>query len=139
MCVLKFYSKTVSFKSITDFSEAPIYSIKEKGDWRNSRKKEKLECYSLSLDASDAEWDEFPKMVQDVIEFLQKYNEDIRRIMALSNDVEGVLDFPVYSRLGGEREVVNQNDNYPSELIMLAASNRLSIEHSIYDRSFFEE
>lgn len=53
-----------------------------------------------------------------------------------SNVSAANLDFPIYSRLN--ENIINQNDKFPKELIILAGKLSLGIELSIYSRKVFD-
>jgi len=136
MCAFKFKSKTTSFSEVSITEKLPIYSIREKGDIRSKRSGKKFTEYSLSLNATDADWDDFPKQVSDVIQFIEEHKDTL---MILSNldDVYGYLDFPLWSRL--HDEMVMQSDFFTPKLISLAGEIGLDIGFSIYARDAFDD
>lgn len=136
MCVLKIYSDTFSFKAFTETTDIPVFSVFDKGEFRNKKKTRVANENVLSLDVSDKDWDDFPGQASDAIRFLSEYNEDLQRLLCSSEDISACLDFPIYSRLNDE--IVNQNDYIPSELVSLAGKLNLEIGMSQYSKEAFE-
>ncbi|MEY4483667.1 MAG: hypothetical protein RL693_1119 [Verrucomicrobiota bacterium] len=136
MCVLKIYSQTTSFKDNAALKRLPVYSIHEKGDVRRKRTGELHDKYRVSLDVSDAEWDELSLQTADAVEFLSTNRKALSDLLRCSDDTEAFLDFPLWSRLSGE--IVNQNDHIPKKLIALAGELGLGIEMSIYAQDAFD-
>jgi hypothetical protein len=135
MCVLKIYSPTHSFKDYSNHGNLPIYSVYDKGEFRTKTR----QCaeFTMSLDVSDKEWNNFSGQVEDAIKFLKQNFialNDLYVKYAVSN---WYLDFPVYSRLNDQ--IINQNDHLPSELISLAGKLNLGIEMAIYDPNAFKD
>jgi len=136
MCVLKIHSKTRSFKDQPALRSLPVYSIHNKGEVRQKRTGKLYDNNRVSLDVSDAEWDEFPKQTNEAIEFLKQNREALLELLNAAEDIEGYLDFPLWSRLNGE--IVNQNDHIPKELISIAGELGIGIEMSIYAADSFD-
>jgi hypothetical protein len=67
---------------------------------------------------------------------LDKYFVELQNFLAKPNINSAALDFPIYSRLN--EDIVNQNDQLPKELIILAGKLSLGIEISIYSKDVFE-
>ncbi len=136
MCILKIYSDSCSFKKFSETTDVPVYSVFDKGEYRNKTKTRKCESYSISFDVSDMEWDEFPEQVMEAIDFLNKHFSSLSVLLSNYDIKNAYLDFPVYSRLNDE--IVNQNDQLPKELISLAGKLGLGITMSIYAVDAFE-
>ena len=132
MCLLKIYSDQDSFKKFERNTVIPVYSIQEKGDIRRKETGEKYTDYKISFDVSEKDWDDFTGQVNDAIEFLSQYHEEIKNLMNTHKITDAYLDFPLYSRLNSK--VVNQNDHLPRELISLAGSLNIGIEMAIYSK-----
>ncbi len=130
------YSDYDSFKEFRGKTRIPVCSIYEKGDIRRRKTGEKYTDYKISFDASKKDWDDFKGQVKDVIEFLLKYQDDLKDLMKTHRVNHACLDFPLYSRL--DDKIINQNDYLPSELISLAGSLNLSIGMSIYSKEIFD-
>jgi hypothetical protein len=76
---------------------------------------------------SNADFNEFPRQVEEAIAFLLSNREQVSRLSEFSG-VEGpTLDFGI-----ARRNVLLQCDCFPAELIRLAASCGLAIELSQY-------
>ena len=136
MCLLKIYSDTFSFKAFSEYTDIPVFSVFDKGEYRNKKKTRESKEYVLSLDVSDKEWDDFPGQADDAIRFLCEHNEELQRLLCSSGDISACLDFPIYSRLNDE--IINQNDYIPRELVSLAGRLRLEIGMSQYSKEAFE-
>ena len=130
MCVLKIYSDTFSFKAFSENTNIPVFSVYDKGEYRNQSKTRKCKENSLSLDVSEKEWDDFPGQVTDAVEFLSKYYKELLELFGKIDDVDAYLDFPIYSRLS--EEIANQNDHLPKKLVSMAGKLNLGIEMSQY-------
>jgi hypothetical protein len=136
MCVLKVYSDFESFKTFAESTKIPVYSIYEKGDYKNKSKKIIYTNYRISFDVSEKEWDNLVGQIDDAIVFLEKNFDYLQELITTHNISEAYLDFPLYSRL--DDNIVNQNDHIPSKLISLAGKLSLGIEMSIYSRNAFD-
>ncbi len=136
MCVLKIYSDTFSFKAFSEDTDIPVYSVFDKGEYRNKKQTRVAKHNVLSLDVSDREWDDFPGQAADAINFLSKHYDELLKLLSSVEDVNACLDFPIYSRLSSE--IINQNDYIPRGLISLAGKLNLEIGMSQYSRDAFE-
>ena len=136
MCVLKIYSDTFSFKAFSEESDIPVYSVFDKGEFRDKKKTRVCKENVLSLDVSDKEWDDFSGQAGDAISFLSEYYEELQNLFCNSTDINACLDFPIYSRLNNE--IINQNDYIPRELVSLAGKLNLEIGMSQYSKEAFE-
>jgi len=135
MCVLKIYSDTYSFKGFSEDTDIPIFSVFDKGEYRNKKRTRVCNENTLSLDVSDKEWDDFPGQAADAISFLSMHYDELLELLSKVSDVSACLDFPIYSRLSSE--IVNQNDYIPKDLISLAGKLNLEIGMSQYSRDAF--
>ena len=136
MCFLKIHSNNHTFKKFCETTKTPVYSVFDKGEYRNKNKTRKSETFVISFDVSDAEWDDFPTQAKDAIKFLTQHFSELNSLISGIPDANGYLDFPLYSRLN--EEVVNQNDHLPKELISLAGKLNLGIEMATYSQEAFE-
>ena len=135
MCILKVYSDTESFVAFAETTKIPVFSKYEKGDIKNKTKNLKWNDYRISFDVSDKDWDKLSDQIKDAIYFLDKYFDELESLLSNPNIKFASLDFPIYSRL--DENIVNQNDELPKELIILAGKLSLGIEMSIYSRDAF--
>jgi hypothetical protein len=84
----------------------------------------------VNIRVSDADFDDLAQQVQDVIGFLGRYADDVRRLVAFPG-VEGVdLDFGIR-----RRDVAGQYDSFPPGLVSLAGSLGLGLTISHYEIS----
>ncbi|MGX5174337.1 hypothetical protein ACUR5C_09985 [Aliikangiella sp. IMCC44653] len=137
MCILRINSDTYSFKKFAEETKIPVYSVYDKGEFRNKKKTRVCREYTLSFDVSEKDWDDFPGQVTDALEFLSKYYNELSTLLVMTESVDAYLDFPIYSRLN--EEIVNQNDHLPKELIAIAGRLNLGIEMSQYAKDAFDE
>ncbi len=137
MCILKIYSDTTSFQAYSESTDLPIISCKVKGQLRRKSTGELHKAYRISISVSDKEWDDFKGQVADAIAFLARHESELSDLIESHDGTDAYLDFPLYSRLGGE--IVNQNDHLPRELIVLAGRIGLGIEMAIYKKDLFDE
>jgi len=130
MCILKIYSSTSSFKEFSKTGSVPVFSVFDKGEYRNSSRTRICKEYVISLDVSKKDWDDFSGQVKDAIEFLSKYFNELEMLFSSHSIDDAYLDFPLNSRLN--EEIGNQNDRLPKELISLAGKLNLGIEMATY-------
>jgi hypothetical protein len=114
----------------------PVCAVKRRGEpiFRVSKPDGKRHPQSgVHVVASDADFHEFLRSVEEAILFLKVNGEEVRRLCEFPG-VEGVtLDFGV-----ARRDTYTQSDRLPAELVSLAGSMGLAIELSHYpvDESF---
>ncbi|MBK1833364.1 hypothetical protein [Roseibacillus ishigakijimensis] len=137
MCVLRIVSPSCSFRDRPELEMLPVVDICEKGDARFGKSRRPASQFSVTVEVSNAEWDELPSQFDDACEFLQNYWEELRSLLDLVADGKGCLDFPCWSRLS--EGVLMQSDVLPANLISLAGRLGLEIELSCYQKSFFDE
>lgn len=127
---IKINSDTMSFNDVLHAKMFNIRSIREKGD---IDKRGKInDKYGITIEFSGADFDEFEKQVNDAIEFINNNHKDIFEIIRNHESKSAYIDFALYSRLGGDKNIVNQNDTIPLELIHLCSKAGLSIEMGYY-------
>jgi hypothetical protein len=132
MCVLKVYSNIDSFCKFKETTRIPAYDSYEKGEKIGKRIHTD---YRISFDVSDREWDDFNGQVQDAIKFLEEYKKDLVELFNTHKISDAYLDFPLWSRL--DKDIVNQNDHLPRELVSLAGELDIGIEMAIYATDAF--
>lgn len=132
MCILKIYSDTTSFQTYSESTALSIVSCHIKGQIRSRRTGELYSSHRISVSVSDKDWDDFKGQVADAIAFLTNHEIELAHLIASHNATDAYLDFPLYSRLYGE--IVNQNDQLPRDLIVLAGRLGLAIEMAIYEK-----
>ncbi|SFH51581.1 hypothetical protein [Pedobacter insulae] len=136
MCLLKVYSVTNSFKSFEKITKIPVYSTSEKGEQLGNESNNIRIDHKISFDVSEKDWDDFDGQVEDAIIFLAKHFDNLEQLFKTHNVTKAYLDFPIYSRLN--TEIVNQNNNLPKELIVIAGKLNLGIEMAIYSIDAFD-
>lgn len=136
MCILKVYSDTESFAAFAETTTIPVFSKYEKGDTKNKVRNFKRNDYRISFDVSDKDWDKLNDQIKDAIYFLDKYFDELRSLLSNPKINSAYLDFPIYSRLN--ENTINQNDQLPKELIILAGKLSIGIEMSIYSQDAFD-
>jgi len=134
MCVLKVHSDTDSFKSFEKKTNIPSVKSSEKGELCGINKVRT--DYKISFSVSDKEWDDFEGQVEDTIIFLRKHFDELEQLFKTHSVTSAYLDFPLYSRL--DRNIANQNDHLPKELVQLAGNLSLGIEMAIYRKDAFD-
>jgi hypothetical protein len=110
MCDLKLYSKIKSFECVGDEGIVEVYSVKNIGDVVSKKRSVIAEDHRISIDLSHAEWDEFKVMVSDAESVLETHMAYLKKVMVDHHVHMAYIDFPLYSRLAGVSEIVNQND-----------------------------
>lgn len=137
MCFLKIYSDTYSFKKFSEDTKLSVFSVYDKGEYRDKKQTNKFDEYRLSLYVSEKEWSDFSGQTSDAISFLSNHFEELLGLLDSIKDVEACLDFPIYSRL--DNKIINQNDYIPRELIVLAGKLNLEIGMSQYSKDVSEQ
>ncbi len=134
MCILKIYSDTKSFQTYSESTALPIVSCQVKGEVRSRSTGEPYRSNRISISISDKDWDDFKGQVADAIAFLTNHESELAHILASHEATDAYLDFPLYSRLDGD--IVNQNDQLPRDLIVVAGRLGLAIELAIYQKDW---
>lgn len=107
-----------------------VDSIWEKGGVYDDARPRK--AFSLSFDVSKSDWYDLAGQVRDAIVFWDRNETELRAILKGRDDIEAVLDFPVWSRI--DANVYNQNDQFPKELVVRAGHLGLALELATYAR-----
>ena len=87
----------------------------------------KHEQTGINIDVSDADFDNYPKQVEEAISFLKAYVEQIRQLREFPGVETLTLDFGI-----AQKDVPAQYIRLPNKLIQLAAALGLEIELSLY-------
>jgi hypothetical protein len=83
----------------------------------------------VHVEASAADFDEFPQQAADATQFLSAHADEVRRLRNFPG-VEGVtLDFGIW-----RRDVWVQCDHFPAELVRLAGALGVGLELTVYSR-----
>jgi hypothetical protein len=107
----------------------PVCTVNRRGEPVRSGQPNGCLCEQsgIHVSASNADFGEFPRQIEESIAFLRANAQQIRRLCEFPG-IEGVtLDFGI-----ARRDVVAQYDHFPAELVRLAGSLGLAIELSQY-------
>ncbi len=107
----------------------PVYRTYRRGERLDPshRRGRRNRLSGVSVEVSNAGFDQFAAQVEEAIAFLRTEAEQVRRLVAWPG-VEGVtLDFGI-----AWRDVAAQSDHLPAELVRLAGALGLSLEVSHY-------
>lgn len=128
--VLRAYGTSFDVDAFLADYTLPICAVKRRGEpvYPASRPNGHQHSHSgIHVSASDADFGEFPRQVEDTIRFLRANGEQIRRLCEYPGVEDVTLDFGIE-----RRDVAVQCDHLPAELIRLAGSLGLAIELSQY-------
>ena len=139
MCFLILLSDTTPFTDLVGDRIVSVYSLRQKGDIIRKKTGQVADSFRVSITVSDAEWDSFPKQTKDAITFLEKHSNYIKETLDSHKATDAYLDFPLYSRLGGPKNIANQNDLLPKDLIKLAGHIGIGINMSIYEKDDLDD
>ncbi|MDE2420039.1 MAG: hypothetical protein KGO49_02510 [Gammaproteobacteria bacterium] len=114
-----------------------FHSLRVKNEPRRAGSKLINQNHCLILRVSDLDFDNIQGQIKDAISFLRTWELELVKLIALNDNIEACLDFPLYSRF--DKDIIVQNDHLPKELIILAGRIGLSIEMSIYDKYVFSD
>lgn len=127
--VLRAYGTSFDVDAFLVECTLPVCTVKRRGEpVRLSQPNGcRLERSGIHVPASDADFGEFPRQIEEATAFLRANAEQIRRLCEFPG-VEGVtLGFGI-----ARRDVVVQCDCFPAELVRLAGALGLDIELSQY-------
>ena len=141
--VLHVRSKTTSFQDFIKDTKLPVYMSHEKGQQRFKTMPDKppFDDYGISCNVSEKEWDDLDGQIEDAIDFLEKYKEQLEFLNENFSVYDIRLDFPYYCRIFNKFRV--QCDYLPPELLCKAGKLGIGIELSLYppikDEGFFSK
>jgi hypothetical protein len=128
--VLRAYGKNFDVDAFLTDCALPVCEVKRRGQPvfpASQPDGRRHEASGVHVLASDADFNQFPRQVEESITFLQGSEAELRRLCSFPG-VEGVtLDFGIE-----RRDVAVQCDRLPAELIRLAGLLALDIELSQY-------
>jgi hypothetical protein len=128
--VLRAYGVDFDVDTFLDGCRLPILAVKRRGEQilpTSQPDGKRHEQSGMHVLVSDADFNEFPRQVEETVEFLRANAAEVRRLRDFPG-VEGVvLDFGI-----ARRDVVVQCDRFPAELVQLAGALGLEIELSQY-------
>jgi len=129
--VLRAYGDDFDLDAFLPGCTLPVYTVKRRGEpvFPNTRPEGRRHSQSgVHVLASGADFEEFPKQVEDATAFLLTNVEQIERLCQWPG-VEGVtLDFGIQ-----RRDEFVQCIYFPSELLRAAGSLGLNVELSVYE------
>lgn len=106
MCVLR--ASGLDFDPDAFLGTSPLHPCKvfRRGDLRLPRSKPdepRHETSGINIDVSDASWQDLPTQVADAERFIKANRREIERLAQTPGVTDLTLDFPVESRIDGER------------------------------------
>lgn len=114
-----------AFVADCDWNIAKVF---HRGEARNPRRTErKCQESGLNVVVSVAGFHEFPKQLEDAVEFLTRSAAEVRRLVTFPGVTGVVLDFGI-----AWRDVAAQSDQFPAELVRLAGACGIGLELSHY-------
>ena len=134
MCVLRVYGTKLDATKFLEHSSLPAYDSWRQGELRRFG----ANFYGRTHDSggfkvavSSKEWTDLPSQIEDAVEFLETFRDDLRALVA-SPDVEQVwLDFP-FASPASEKPPILQSVFLSPKLLALAGELGVGIEVSIY-------
>ncbi|UCG16139.1 MAG: hypothetical protein JSV19_12675 [Phycisphaerales bacterium] len=85
----------------------------------------------MQIDVSKREWDDLPGQIEDAIDFLHRFHDELQRLVSFAGVEDVGLDFPHDLRIGRPGVAV-QCDYLPSSLLREAGNLGIGIEVSLY-------
>lgn len=130
MCVFHVSSLTDTFDDFLKKSSLPIYQQHNKGQ-KNKLKKDKIYAdYGFSCVISDKSWADVDGQFNDIIDFVERYKEDLITIKRDFNINDWRFDVPYECRLSDE--VFCQSDYLSPKLMRLISQFEIGLELSQY-------
>ena len=132
-CILTIRGKNLDVEDFIQKSGLEPYKKFFKGEPRIRTKPagKKHPFSGLSIQASDAEFNQLDKQIEDTIHFLRSNKEKLQYITSTKEVDFATLDFAIEIRIDMER-VVYQFEHFPSELLKLAGSLGIGLDISLY-------
>ena len=132
-CVLRVVGEDFDPRPMLATLSFEPYSVFCKGDERfphgtRDDKREKMGGFQCEVSSADGLIGE---EVGDALEFLGRYQADLRRLSSIPEIESMTLDFGYWLRIDGER-CIAQFDYLPPELLRLAGEMGIGIELSLY-------
>jgi hypothetical protein len=132
-CILRVGGRNFDVDVFTDTTKLKPYKKSYIGQPKFISKPdgEKLSHSSISIETSNADFDNFKKQIADTIRFLKRNREKLAHVASTKGIEYAVLDFGIDLRID-RKKVLIQSDTFPSELLKLAGNLGFDIELSIY-------
>ena len=128
--VLRVYGVNFDVDAFLIGCDLPVCAVKRRGEpvLPNTQPNGRRYDHSgVHVVASDAEFDEFPRQVQETLTFLKQHTLVLRRLCEFPGVASASIDFGV-----ARRDVAVPSDTLPAELLRLAVTLGLDIEVSQY-------
>ena len=137
-CVLTIGGKKFDADAFVNKTKLKPYRVRYKGEpiHANKPKGKKQLFSSISIDVSEASFDDFIQQVNDAIRFLKKNKLKLTHILSTKEIEFANLDFGITSRLA-DNKIAVQVDTFPKELLTLAGNAGINIILSNYSNELF--
>ncbi len=132
-CILTISGRNFNIDAFIEASKLKPYKKSYKGQPKIKTKPdgEKLTRSLISIETSNADFDNLNKQIVDTIRYL-KGNKDKLAHIAITKGIDhAILDFGIDLRID-KKKVLYQSDRFPSQLLKLAGDLGLDIELSVY-------
>jgi hypothetical protein len=139
-CILSIVGKELDVDGFIQKSGLEPYKTFYKGEPRLRTKPdgEKRAFSGLSIETSNADFNQLDVQISDTIAFLKANKEKLQHIVTTKEVDHATLDFGIELRIDYDR-VVYQFDRFPAELLRLAGGLGIDLEISLYPASSEEE
>jgi hypothetical protein len=128
--VLRVYGRSLNLDEVLDGTTFEPCAIQRRGERRFPESTTNQDVFSMNaifIDVSDADFSNFGQQINDAIEFLDLYDDEIESLMT-SQGVEDVyIDFGI-----AKRDVVAQVDVFPGRLVRVAGKFGIGLGLSRY-------
>ena len=132
-CILTIAVKNFDVDTFISVSKLKLYKISYKGQpkFKTKPNSEKLSHSLLSIETSNADFNNLNKQITATVCFLKRNKEKLSHIALTKGIDHAILDFGIDLRIDREK-VLYQSDRIPSELLKLAGNLGLDIQLLIY-------
>jgi len=126
-CVLRAAGTSFDVETFCAATTLPVLAKRHVGD-QHRPGVPALKRSSINVNVSDADFDSLAQQVDEAVAFLERYTDEVRRLVTFPG-VEGVeLEFGLR-----RRDVAAQTDSFPPRLVSLAGGLGLGITVSQYE------
>ena len=126
-CVLRAAGTSFDVEAFCATTALPVLARRHAGEQQRPGKPP-LSRSSINVNVSDADFDSLTKQVEEAVSFLERYRDEVRRLVTFPG-VEGVeLDFGLR-----RRDVAAQTDSFPPRLVSLAGALGVGITVTQYE------
>lgn len=134
MCVLRVQGENLA---VRDFFErttlTPVY-VYQKGELDSRGKLFETSGFNVSI--SSAEFNDLERQVEDTIDFLQREDRELKRLLKYPNVESVVIDFAINTP---PDEIVVWSRAFPVSLLSLLSASNIGLEFTIYPQVNEEE